>query len=1191
MLGRTVSRMWMGGLLAAALCVPSSAAADSYLVDRAVEGDPTLVDDCTAADDDCSIRGAVKNAGLSAGADTITFADDLSTVEVFPQLTVPDTADGLTIDGGGDITLRMPTNQTVMVLWLPNDGALTGLAVTSASDQVDHLLDIDGNNMTIKGCRFGAAWGSSTIESAEAVLNARNGISGTVIGGTATGEGNEFVGHGVGTNYFVNVNGPNTTIRGNHFGYVTNPSATGTAREAVLLTGDGSILGDDDNPLGQNDFSVLESRKALFLNVFGTGVTVAGNRFNGTRPIVFVGGGPIDNPYPNDPGDADAGAQNHPVVTGASRNGSTVHVEGTLDSHASTQFTIRAWAEPGCHSGPITYIGKFTAGSPALGVTTFSGDLPDAPTGFIRLTAQAPGGSSSQMSFECIHVGDFVVDTLSQDAALSACSDSEAADCSLPGALAASALSANADRIVFADTLGAATIPLAATLEIAIPEVTIDGGGDITLPGAPAWASTVNVLSADVALRNLAFVGATDQAVYTNGVRTAVTGSRIGAAWGSATADAADIGILTGPAADDLVVGGDTAASGNELVGSIVGVLVSSVDDATVRGNHIGYATAPSVTGGDFGVRVDGNSDGVTIGHDSISAARNQFDDLTGPAVDVRDGATGVTVAGNVFRDTGPNPVDLQPGGATANDPDDADTGVNGLQNFPVPTGALVGTAGALTVNGTLDSTASTTFTVRAWLSDACATGGHGPGTRFLGSFTTATNASGDKTFSHAFGAALAETGDVVVLSATSPTGDSSELSACRSVAPSPPVNTVAPTVVEPTSVRRPGSIYTLTQGTWTGAPPIVLGDQWLRCAADGTACVPIVGATGNSHTATADDVGHSLRVRETATNAAPTASEVESAASAPILPPIVAPVLTDAPAGTITVDSVSFGASGESGATIRCALDGAAPAACPLTGGEVAYDGLSNAAHTIDVDQVGVDGAVSPEVTVSFTVDVPPAVTPTPSPTPTLTASPSPTPTPSPAATASPTPEPEPEPEPLPLRCSGREITIIELGTKGKRVLVRGLALLEHAGKTVSIRAGAKRIGTAIVGADGTFSATVRRPKGKRRLAATVDGKSSAGFALQRRFVILRRKLDGDSLVVTARVRGAKPGSRVTIRRALSCKTSEQIGTARVGRRGAVTLRLPLPTVEEGAASFRATSPVGKGRTFTLPIVVTPTG
>jgi len=198
------------------------------------------------------------------------------------------------------------------------------------------------------------------------------------------------------------------------------------------------------------------------------------------------------------------------------------------------------------------------------------------------------------------------------------------------------------------------------------------------------------------------------------------------------------------------------------------------------------------------------------------------------------------------------------------------------------------------------------------------------------------------------------------------------------------------------------------------------------------------------------------------------------------------------------------------------------------------------------------------------------------------------------PTTTTTTAPQPTaPAAPPLPLRCSGREITILDLRVSGKRVTLRGLALTRHAGQTVTITVGAKRLGTATVGTDGAFSATVKLPagKGRVRFAASVDGKTSARFSLERRFVILRRRLVGSRVVIDARVIGARRGSRATIRRSTSCTKRTTIATVRVGAGGRITMTLPLPSAAEGVAIFTATSRVGGGRTFTLPIAVTPSG
>src|SRR5829696_8585730 len=66
------------------------------------------------------------------------------------------------------------------------------------------------------------------------------------------------------------------------------------------------------------------------------------------------------------------------------------------------------------------------------------------------------------------------------------------------------------------------------------------------------------------------------------------------------------------------------------------------------------------------------------------------------------------------------------------------------------------------------------------------------------------------------------------------------------------------------TGAATEGSAQTTTPGVWSGSP--ALAYAWLRCDSSGGGCAPIDGGTGASYTPTADDVGHRLRSRVTAT-------------------------------------------------------------------------------------------------------------------------------------------------------------------------------------------------------------------------------------------------------------------------------------------------------------------------------------
>jgi hypothetical protein len=114
-----------------------------------------------------------------------------------------------------------------------------------------------------------------------------------------------------------------------------------------------------------------------------------------------------------------------------------------------------------------------------------------------------------------------------------------------------------------------------------------------------------------------------------------------------------------------------------------------------------------------------------------------------------------------------------------------------------------------------------------------------------------------------------------------------------------PPANTAPPTISDTTPES--GQQLTANPGTWTGDQPIVFTYQWLRCNPGGQNCVEIPTATTQNYTVQAADVGNTLRVRVTATNASgstPATSDNTSAVTAAPPPP--------APGSTIPVTAVN---------------------------------------------------------------------------------------------------------------------------------------------------------------------------------------------------------------------------------------------------------------------------------------------
>ena len=96
-----------------------------------------------------------------------------------------------------------------------------------------------------------------------------------------------------------------------------------------------------------------------------------------------------------------------------------------------------------------------------------------------------------------------------------------------------------------------------------------------------------------------------------------------------------------------------------------------------------------------------------------------------------------------------------------------------------------------------------------------------------------------------------------------------------------PPVNTFPPGI---TGTAQQGQTLTEIPGTWPGAqPPVAI--QWLRCDSSGNNCASIHSAKQKTYTLTSADVGNTVEVEETASNAAGAGTPADSAASAVVVP------------------------------------------------------------------------------------------------------------------------------------------------------------------------------------------------------------------------------------------------------------------------------------------------------------------
>jgi CSLREA domain-containing protein len=305
--------------------------------------------------------------------------------------------------------------------------------------------------------------------------------------------------------------------------------------------------------------------------------------------------------------------------------------------------------------------------------------------------------------------------------------------------------------------------------------VRLDGAASNTIGGTTAGAR--NLISGNGSHGVRLGFGATGNQVQGNYIGTDVSG----------TLDRGNTnsGVFLNDVPNN-VIGGSSAGAGNLISGNNnhgVEISSSGATGNQVQGNVIGTDVTGTANLGNLvhGVFFNGAS-GNTVGG-TTSGAGNVIARNGGDGVFVSSGASNRIESNAIYNNTGLG-IDLGANGVTANDLNDADTGANNLQNFPVLTAATSG-GGITMVSGTLNSTASTAFRLEFFANTACGPAGHGEGETFIGSTNVTTDAMGDASFTVSFSVSVPP-GQAVTATATDPDGNTSEFSACVAVTATP---------------------------------------------------------------------------------------------------------------------------------------------------------------------------------------------------------------------------------------------------------------------------------------------------------------------------------------------------------------------------------------------------------------------
>lgn len=252
-----------------------------------------------------------------------------------------------------------------------------------------------------------------------------------------------------------------------------------------------------------------------------------------------------------------------------------------------------------------------------------------------------------------------------------------------------------------------------------------------------------------------------------NANETVIQGNRIGSNADGTSARFNGTGILVFNTERALISNNQISGNNNQGIN-----LEGTSADNRILGNRIGTDATGAAA-------LRNNSHGIAIGS---TASRNRIGDGTteGANIIAFNGGAGISAAGgtgnsiraNSIFENGALGIDLDPVGVAVNDDADVDTGPNGLQNFPIITGATI-TRDSFTVRGTFNSRPLTVFNIDYFASPAQDQSGHGEGRFWLGSTQLTSDSSGNASLEQVLPAA--HRFSIITATATDADGNTSE--------------------------------------------------------------------------------------------------------------------------------------------------------------------------------------------------------------------------------------------------------------------------------------------------------------------------------------------------------------------------------------------------------------------------------
>lgn len=772
----------------------------------------------TAASGIGSMEAVIIAANATPGTDTIEFAIAGTGVKTlvapaagYRQITESLIINGYTQSGAAVNTIANDASNAVLRI------EIDASAVTTSFGRV---FAVDGGNVTLRGLAL--------KNLANDVYGIRQGnsaglltVAGCFLGTDAAGSVDLSSGNALELRAIAVIGGAavadRNLISGNFFGIVVQPDSTGVTIRGNLIGTDasGSALIPNDRAIdiaggvaavhmvggtGSIDGNRIVGSTLSGLRLFGNGRTAwLRNRVYDNAGLgIDIGGDGIDI---NDPGDGDTGPngrENAPVMYSAIILGNALRVNGRLDGNFTSgtkrvEFFASVQADPtGYGEGDqyLSSINVFPGAGP--GVVEFKtsitpASMPTLPFVIAAIATSADGASSEFSNVVSAQEGG-VARTVTTVA------DSGAG--SLRQALLDAAANPGADTVLFnIPNSGPHIIAPLSALPLLNGPTIIDGysqpgalhntaavGFDgqirIVIDGSSAGAVDGFTQTADRAqISGLAIANYAGAGIYAGGGDGPVLRGNLIGTDATGMLDRGNIlGVGVGVGVSGGIIGGYLPHHRNVISGNVGGIICSN-DYATVSGNYIGTTADGSGNLGNSGsgILAQGFSSRIEQNTIRFNAARG---------IGVSGASSRVSIRANTVFDNGGLAIDLGNDGVTANDPDDADSGPNELQNFPVLTRARTTLGAGTLIEGTLDRPPGATaleYQLDLYSNANCDPLGHGEGEAEFVTATISLASGSSENFSLWLPTTFLPPGRAITATATATAGPdvTSEFSAC----------------------------------------------------------------------------------------------------------------------------------------------------------------------------------------------------------------------------------------------------------------------------------------------------------------------------------------------------------------------------------------------------------------------------